>query len=290
MKMNTFLSLNWNFLICFLLTSWTIGLTLSLAGCSTKQPATESVAHEQAPDDEIKLTIVYDNYPGAPELTPSWGFACVVEGLEKTILFDTGADGRIFMENFRQLNFDPRQIDLVVISHLHSDHTSGLEPFLQAHPGLPVYLPDGSPESFLQQLAQNAQPIIANESAELCPGARTTGTLDHDAIPEHALCIKTADGWILLTGCAHPGVENLAETAQNITPEPVYMALGGFHMNAYPTDKINAVIDKLQKVGMTHAAPTHCTGDLARHIFKQRLGPNCTLPHLGYVFRFPKSP
>lgn len=39
---------------------------------------------------DLTLTIVYDNNPCNEELETRWGFSCLVEGLEKTILFDVG--------------------------------------------------------------------------------------------------------------------------------------------------------------------------------------------------------
>ena len=39
---------------------------------------------------KLRITVVYDNNPYKEGLTTSWGFACVIKGAEKTILFDTG--------------------------------------------------------------------------------------------------------------------------------------------------------------------------------------------------------
>ncbi len=40
-------------------------------------------------------TIVYDNNPLDKRLKTAWGFACVIEGLSETILFDTGGEGKL---------------------------------------------------------------------------------------------------------------------------------------------------------------------------------------------------
>ena len=266
-----------------------LAFTLILTGCPSEQTSAPPSAGEKQSSDNLTLTIVYDNYPGPENLKPDWGFACLIEGLEKTILFDTGGNGPILLENMRQLNLDPQKIDLIVISHVHGDHTNGLESILMLRPQLPVYIPAGFPESFKQKVRSLGSPLFEGEnSVRILPAARTTGTLGHSAIVEQGLCIKTADGWVLITGCAHPGVDNLAQKAQNITPEQLYMVLGGFHMASYSDSQVNAVIDKFQSLGITHAAPTHCTGDNARNLFKKRLAEKCTLPHLGYAFSFPK--
>ena len=94
------------------------------------------------------MTIVYDNNRFDPRLKTAWGFSCVVRGLEKTILFDTGGDGHTLLGNMRQLGVEPAEVDIVVLSHIHGDHTGGLERFLEKNPRVVVYLPDSFPGSF----------------------------------------------------------------------------------------------------------------------------------------------
>ena len=79
--------------------------------------------------NQIKVTILYDNYIHTEGTKSDWGYSCLIEGTEKTILFDTGTKGDILMYNMRQLNIDPKKVDLVVISHEHGDHTGGLPAF-----------------------------------------------------------------------------------------------------------------------------------------------------------------
>ena len=47
--------------------------------------------------------MVYDNNPYKEGLTTSWGFACVIRGVEKTILFDTGGSSAVLLGNMQQL-------------------------------------------------------------------------------------------------------------------------------------------------------------------------------------------
>ena len=55
---------------------------------STMKPTVDKIT--SAAIDELRITVVYDNNPYKEGLTTSWGFACVIEGAEETILFDTG--------------------------------------------------------------------------------------------------------------------------------------------------------------------------------------------------------
>ena len=51
---------------------------------------------------ELHITAVYDNIPYKEGLTTSWGFACVIKGAEKTILFDTGGNRALLLNNMLQ--------------------------------------------------------------------------------------------------------------------------------------------------------------------------------------------
>ena len=78
----------------------------------------------------MKLTIVYDNNAFDPRLKTAWGFSALVEYDGHTLLFDTGGDAPTLLENMDILEIDPAQIEKVVISHDHGDHTGGLEGLL----------------------------------------------------------------------------------------------------------------------------------------------------------------
>lgn len=262
-------------------------ITISGLGCQPVDQVSTSRPSGQPNQGSIVVTIVYDNNPGQKELTSAWGFACMIQGPEKTVLFDTGGDGRILLENMRALNLDPKQVDVVVLSHIHGDHTGGLSSFLQVRTGVPVYMPAGFPAAFKAQVRSlGADPKEAAKSELVCRGVRTTGTLGKGAIEEHGLCIRVREGWVVITGCAHPGVASMAAQAKQMTGEPVHLVMGGFHLGAQPASKINAVIDRFEELGIQRVAPCHCSGELARSLFKQRFGKRCSLAGVGSVFRF----
>jgi beta-lactamase superfamily II metal-dependent hydrolase len=96
------------------------------------------------PMDTIKpitLTVVYDNRATDSRLGTAWGFACLIETEAMTILFDTGGDGQLLMNNLVILGIDPQAIDAVVLSHVHSDHTGGLERLLAVNDRLTAHCP-----------------------------------------------------------------------------------------------------------------------------------------------------
>ena len=71
----------------------------------------------------------------------------MVEGMEKTILFDVGGEGSILLENMEKLNINAQVVDIIVLSHIHYDHIGGLFDFLRVNPKVTVYMPVSLPQS-----------------------------------------------------------------------------------------------------------------------------------------------
>ncbi len=99
------------------------------------------VALPCAAQDLKRITILYDAFGQPSTLTKDWGFAAFVEYGGRRILFDTGNNGKIFEGNVKGLGVDLSQLDAVVISHRHGDHTSGLSHLLQVNPSVKIYAP-----------------------------------------------------------------------------------------------------------------------------------------------------
>ncbi|MBE9511692.1 MAG: MBL fold metallo-hydrolase, partial [Bacteroidetes bacterium] len=78
----------------------------------------------------MKITIIYDNTAFLAALKPDWGFSCLADTHNRSILFDTGSNGSILLENMKKLDIDPLSINEVFISHPHFDHIGGLSAFL----------------------------------------------------------------------------------------------------------------------------------------------------------------
>lgn len=49
------------------------------------------------PNDCLNISIVYNNVAFSDEMELGWGFSCVVRNTGRTILFDTGGDGKILL-------------------------------------------------------------------------------------------------------------------------------------------------------------------------------------------------
>ena len=90
-------------------------------------------------ENPVTIKVIYDNYIKVDGLKANWGYSIVIEGLEKYILFDTGANPDIFESNFKNMNIDPEKIDFLMLSHEHGDHTAGIHAFVKLKKGIPCY-------------------------------------------------------------------------------------------------------------------------------------------------------
>lgn len=175
----------------------------------------------------MKITILYDNNAN-PGFKSGWGFSCLVDDGQR-ILFDTGDNGQKLIYNFEKANIDPKSVEKVVLSHNHWDHVDGLEVFRK-----------------FNSEAEVVHPNVFSEPTEIAPGIYTTGALG--VLPrEQSLVAKTEKGNIVITGCAHPGLERILRTAGRLGR--IYGVLGGFH----------GFSRFVELEGIQLIAPCHCT-------------------------------
>jgi 7,8-dihydropterin-6-yl-methyl-4-(beta-D-ribofuranosyl)aminobenzene 5'-phosphate synthase len=178
----------------------------------------------------MKIMIVYDN-EAEPPYKGDWGFACLIESKNYTMLFDTGANNSILLRNMEKINVMVENIQAVMLSHDHWDHTGGLPGLIAIRSDLPVY-----------------KPTFSETPRKLFTGFYSTGTLKSwSGILEQSLVCESAKGVVVVTGCSHPGLENIIETAKIIGK--IYAVIGGFH----EFNKFEAIKD------IPLVVPCHCT-------------------------------
>ena len=219
--------------------------------------------------DKLSFTVVFNNVASDKHLATEWGMACVIQGTEKTILFDTGSDGQILIKNMELLGYEPAEIDYVFISHAHWDHTGGLHDFLDENNDVTIFVPSSAPDELTSSInEQGAQFIPVAEQTKICSNVYSTGEMKGMGVAEQALVIDTNDGLIVITGCAHPGVVNIAARAKEISDQQITLLFGGFHLIKHSDEEIERIITELRKFGVRRVGPSHCTGDRAIALFK----------------------
>jgi 7,8-dihydropterin-6-yl-methyl-4-(beta-D-ribofuranosyl)aminobenzene 5'-phosphate synthase len=195
----------------------------------------------------MKITVVYDNEARKAGLRQGHGFSALIQDKGvPPLLFDTGADGLALLHNMKELNIDPRDISIIVISHAHGDHTGGLSEILKVNDSAELYLPSSFTGAFPGRRVSTVRaPVQIRENIF------STGEVEG---VEQSLVLKTDMGMFVLTGCAHPGMERILATAAKFGE--LYGIAGGFH-GFHNFEALR---------GLSLICPCHCT------TYKQEIG------------------
>jgi 7,8-dihydropterin-6-yl-methyl-4-(beta-D-ribofuranosyl)aminobenzene 5'-phosphate synthase len=219
-----------------------------------------------------KLTVLYDNYGLVEGTQADWGFACLVEGMEKTVLFDAGTKPEVLKHNVETLNVSLKQVQQIVISHAHRDHTGGLDYVMGQVKNVEIFVPDSFPDVEAQALSQRGAVVTrVLQPREICPKVHLTGEMG-DQIKEQSLLLDTPDGIYVITGCSHQGTVEIIKRSREIIDKQISLIFGGFHLNRHSEAQIVEIIDFFSRSGVQRCGPTHCTGDKAIMMFKEAYG------------------
>lgn len=225
----------------------------------------------EAEVEMITITIVFDNYPFKKGLKTAWGFSAFVTYKDQNVLFDTGASGSMLLENMSKMNINPVEVQNVVLSHPHNDHIAGMQSLLFAGADPKIYLPPSFYSSLKNQYSKQAEVIEVVPGQQIAERIYTLGEIPGSP-PEQALVIDTPQGLVVITGCAHPGVEKMVLAAKRQFHEQIYLVMGGFHLGGASSNEVKQIIKEFKRIGVVHVAPCHCTGDQAINQFKEAFG------------------
>jgi 7,8-dihydropterin-6-yl-methyl-4-(beta-D-ribofuranosyl)aminobenzene 5'-phosphate synthase len=146
-----------------------------------------------------------------------------------------------------------------------------------------------------QYTATGGSFVIHDHPTELWPGVWFTGpvprpndeknwnpglSLDtpagrvEDNVPEDsALVFDTAEGTVILTGCGHAGIVNIAEYARHIVgPAPLLAVVGGLHLFAASDATLEWTGTKLKEFHLQNLLAGHCTGIEATYRLRRIVG------------------
>lgn len=251
----------------------------------------------------VKITILSDKLASG-QCGSEHGLSFWVEA-DKRILFDTGASD-LFSRNARILGIDLDNADFVTLSHGHYDHGNGLE-FVS---GKTIVM---HPNAFAQRISERSgrnisiavdretiekanhivetrkplwlseQMVYLGEIPRSVPFEKECSTPFHFAdgtsdpvVDDSGLAVKTENGLIVISGCAHAGICNIVEQARKVTgTDKVLCVIGGFHLTE-TNERLQQTIDYLKNIGTEYVMPSHCTGDdaiaeFSRHFKGERV-------------------
>ena len=287
---------------------------------------TISLEHGIAGHNPNQITILYDAFgKKAPDLKKDWGYSALIEYGGRRILFDTGNNAEFLRHNVEALGVSLKNLDFVVLSHRHGDHTSGLTYVLGVNPNVPIYTPyevsqfgttilpsivasvnrhtptlpiemhyfDGEH----QEPRPSGSPwpaahfIQIEKNLEVMPGlfliSIVSDTPGTKEMHEVSLAIETPVGLVLVVGCSHPGIERIVEAATSFNPQ-IYAVFGGFHLLSTPDTEVLRIANSLHDFwNVEHIAPGHCSGLPAFAALRDLYGERYIYAALGSVISLP---
>ncbi len=230
------------------------------------------------------MKIIYDNNQNSSTCRAPWGFSAYID--EYKLLFDTGGNGRVLLENMRKESVDIDEIKYLFITHEHWDHIGGIDSVLELNKNLTIFVPSSFSNHFIEDLRGISKSVVVcdEKPKKLFDIVYTTGILGEE-IPEQALIIDD-DFPKVITGCGHYGIEHIVRVSKEIIKKDIKYAIGGFHLLHKQKGEIQQTIKTLKELGVEKVLPTHCTGSLAIEMCKENFTENCIQGGVGSKQRF----
>jgi len=172
----------------------------------------------------MEIRILYDNQ-SKNGYKNGWGFSSLINTPKSKILFDTGWNGNILLYNMKVAGIRLEEIDKIVLSHQHWDHIGGINHLLE-HINPDIYLGKSFSLNLKNELGKRSNLIEVSETTQIAENVWTTGELG-DKIKEQSLILETDEGLIIVTGCAHPGLESIIKKSESLGE--IHAIIGGFH-------------------------------------------------------------
>ena len=237
----------------------------------------------------MKLITLIENTSCSEILTCEHGLSLYIETGDHKILFDMGQSGA-FAENAEKLGIDLARVDFAVLSHGHYDHGGGMARFLERNTHAPIYVNRHAFEPHFNaagkdigldpnlpkdriRFTDGPQDLASGITLETVPfpPADTAGMTAADGQPEdfrheQYLLIRENGRRILISGCSHKGIVQLAE---HFRPD---ILVGGFHfMKVTDETVLRDAAEKLLALGCV-CYTGHCTGQSQYEYLKSLMG------------------
>jgi len=271
----------------------------------------------------IRITTLVENTASGAGLLAEHGLSFWIEYGDRRILFDTGQSD-ILIKNAKVLGIDLAEIDAIILSHGHYDHTGGLAAVLDIVAKAKIYLHPAAVEPKFSQKTSEAKSIGMPDSAKeaiqgqhmiwtatpavIFPGMFVTGQVlrmndyedvggaffvdencekPDELLDDQTLFIESTKGLVVVFGCAHSGVVNTLDYISKLTGRTkIYAVIGGMHLLNASSARIANTVEVFKKYDIQKIAPLHCTGQKAIQDFKTAFGDKCLFLSVGGQINF----
>ena len=242
----------------------------------------------------MKLRVLEDNntfideyYLGEPAVS------YYIENENEKILFDTRYSDA-FIQNAKKMSIDLNQVQKIVLSHGHNDHTGGLPYLLEEvkNKNITLIAHENCFEQKILEQEEIGSPITREVLAQACQlkltkqpvkvsknitflgeipdihlfekreqiGVRTEQgkTIADTMKDDSAMVHQSEKGLFIITGCSHSGICNIIDYAKKICQDNrVLGVIGGFHLFE-KNEKLKGTIQYLKENQVSLLYPCHC--------------------------------
>ena len=252
------------------------------------------------------ITLIEDNPDKNYNLYNEHGLSLYIEVNGINILFDTGKSGK-FIENAKKLNVNLDNLQYVILSHGHYDHSGGFRKLtkeVEKSYKLIVgkeffnykykvkgehykYNGNSFNEDFINKnnisfkYVQDSFHI--NDNIIIFTNFRTDNNFEFinenlkirqgksyvaDTFSDEiVLGIKTDKGIIVILGCSHVGIVNILKQIES-KGNSIYGIIGGTHLIEADELRLNKTIEFLKERHIRFIGISHCTGEKATEKIK----------------------
>lgn len=251
----------------------------------------------------IKITSIVENRTKHGNLLFEHGLSLLIEDNSNRVFFDTGASDLI-VKNAMSLAVNLVDIDYIILSHGHYDHTGGLKYMgnkkVYVHPDIfiPKYKKTNNQYKYIglscareyYEKENNIEFVEVHQSTKLTENVRlhanfkkqvvgdfylriTNGYIPDVFTDELVLSINTKNGLVIVTGCAHSGIINIIEKViEDTGTRTIYALLGGFHLVDLHQEEVKLIAEKINHYHINKIGISHCTGNkLAKYLSESQV-------------------
>jgi 7,8-dihydropterin-6-yl-methyl-4-(beta-D-ribofuranosyl)aminobenzene 5'-phosphate synthase len=238
-----------------------------------------------------KITCVSENTSSflKSRFLASHGQSLLLEIDDKKYLFDTSAVFEGFMYNLESLELKIQDIQTIILSHNHLDHSGALFKLVDQLTTQQLLLPPDmqqinekgynpsyrteKKEKAIQKLLDYTYTSIITNAKQLDENVYTTGSLEAPDKEQSLVLSVPNKGLVILVGCSHPTLPVIVEHAKRITGvEKIYGIIGGLHYARLKKEELLENIQYIQSLYLDFIIPSHCTGYEATVAMKELLG------------------
>ena len=270
----------------------------------------------------MEIITLVENYATKEGLKGEHGLSFLIKKDNYKILFDTGQSG-VLVENAKKLGVKLEDVDYLILSHGHYDHTGGLESFLKINSKAKVISHQKSLEkrysnstgkireigfrlekgykSYKNEFVFIEEDYKINEDIKIVANVekitdfemnekklfvkKNNEYVQDEFLDEINLVITEKNKDNIITGCSHRGIINIIKTIQKRDEKEINLIIGGFHLKGKSEERVKKTINELKKIKFERIETNHCTGLDGYMELKKEFGDKVNYNYVGMTIK-----